>query len=554
MVLLQGLLCMQLLLRLFCKDEDGYVLLFTLLLLPIFLGASLLMVDVGRVTNAHSDLQTVADATALAGARELDGSPNAIANAGLAMAAVSNSVSMLSLGGENMHHEVSFSTDDGTFVSIAFLDAIPMQDDTPIDATWLAAHRVVDSAATDAAYVYVQVQASNFEPLAGYINEDGVFSRPANRPIGAIAITKVQQSVCNVAPLFICNPFEEENGVYYTDGLREAFRQGLLHGRMIKLKPLGSDDPAPDHYGFLETLADDGSISVATDAARHIYAGKVNPTCYSGDSVTPSTVLPDEIKDRFNTRFDILKGAYDVWHNNDPGTEYEIAPARNMRKGYKPGPVKFKFLPEACTSVVTDDDFDNADGETDTVFGLPDDPVMRRPTLGVTGAFIGGGSWNIDDYRAENYGAAHVNTIKNQITSSFPDRPPSRFDVYISEQIILHPDTGEELYKYAPPGSESGEALCAATKPATRGIDPVSNPARRQSFAVIVDCIAGAAPDGLPDSYPVNSFASIFFARAIEEISAPGGGTLDLEIIDMSGSGNEGGLDTLMRVESVLVR
>ena len=110
---------MQLLLRLFCKDEDGYVLLFTLLLLPIFLGASLLVVDVGRVTNTHSDLQTVADATALAGARELDGSPNSIANARLAMAAVSNSVSMLPPGGENMHHEVSFSTEDGAPLSLS---------------------------------------------------------------------------------------------------------------------------------------------------------------------------------------------------------------------------------------------------------------------------------------------------------------------------------------------------------------------------------------------------------------------------------------------------
>ena len=86
---------MQLLLRLLRKEDDGYVLVLTLLLLPIFLGASLLMVDVGRVTNAHADLQTVADATALTAARELDGSPNAIANARLAMAEVSNSVSML---------------------------------------------------------------------------------------------------------------------------------------------------------------------------------------------------------------------------------------------------------------------------------------------------------------------------------------------------------------------------------------------------------------------------------------------------------------------------
>lgn len=546
---------MQLLVRFFRRAEDGYVFVLTLLLLPVFLGASLLMVDVGRVTNAHADLQAAADAAALAAAKELDGSPNAIANARAAMANVTNTVSMLSTGGTDLHQDVSFETTGGGQVAVAFLDAVPTQDDTPIDAAWIANHKVSAANAEDANYVFVHVQATDFEPIAGYLRGDGVFARPANRPIGAVAVAKVQRTVCDVPPLYICNPFEQENGVFQTDGLREAFRQGLLHGRMIKLQPIGSDDPAPGHYGFLETLADDGSFSVAPDAARHIYAGKQNPTCYGTDSVRPSPVLPDEIKDGFNTRFDILKGAYNIWNNNSPGTEYEIAPARNVRKGYTPGPIKYKFLPEVCTTVVTDDHFDDADGETDAAFGLPDDPVMRQPYGGVIGSFLGDGSWDIDTYLAENYGAGNVSAIKAQITSSFPGRPPSRYDVYVAEQVILHPTTGAPLYQYVPPGGgESGEALCAATKPATRGIDPVSEPDRRRSFAVIVDCVAGAAPDGLPDSFPVNSFASIFLSRPIEEVSSPAGGTLDIEIIDMTGSGNETGLESQMRTEAILIR
>ena len=64
--------------KLFWRDESGYVLVFSLIALPALLALGLIIVDVGRGNNAHSDLQAAADAVALAGGRELDGGADAI--------------------------------------------------------------------------------------------------------------------------------------------------------------------------------------------------------------------------------------------------------------------------------------------------------------------------------------------------------------------------------------------------------------------------------------------------------------------------------------------
>ena len=78
-------------------DDRGYALVLTLLFMPVFIGLSLIIIDLGRGNNAHSDLQAAADALALAAAGELDGGPDSITRAKEAMAEVRNSVSFLSL-------------------------------------------------------------------------------------------------------------------------------------------------------------------------------------------------------------------------------------------------------------------------------------------------------------------------------------------------------------------------------------------------------------------------------------------------------------------------
>ena len=72
------------------RDEKGQILLMFTIMILVIMGVLGLSLEVGRVWHLRSQLQDLADAAALAGARKLDGSPGAIANAKIAAEAVNN--------------------------------------------------------------------------------------------------------------------------------------------------------------------------------------------------------------------------------------------------------------------------------------------------------------------------------------------------------------------------------------------------------------------------------------------------------------------------------
>src|SRR5829696_1015314 len=64
------------------KNQDGHILIYFTILLPVMLGTLGLSLDAaGRLFALSNELQDLADAAALAGARELDGAADAITRA-----------------------------------------------------------------------------------------------------------------------------------------------------------------------------------------------------------------------------------------------------------------------------------------------------------------------------------------------------------------------------------------------------------------------------------------------------------------------------------------
>src|SRR6188474_3205488 len=63
------------------RDETGHILLYFTILLPVMLGFIGLSLEGGRLLMLNSQLQDLADAAALAGAKALDGTVNAIDHA-----------------------------------------------------------------------------------------------------------------------------------------------------------------------------------------------------------------------------------------------------------------------------------------------------------------------------------------------------------------------------------------------------------------------------------------------------------------------------------------
>lgn len=166
---------------------------------------------------------------------------------------------------------------------------------------------------------------------------------------------------------------------------------------------------------------------------------------------------------------------------------------------------------------------------------------MVPPSSGATGAHIGSGDWDISAYWQAVHGVAPTGEQLSDM-NSFPDAlspgssVPSRYDVYRYE-------IDQGLVGDTSASGESGLPQCATAEPVA---------GRRLLYAAIVDCLANA--QGGATDLPVNSYASIFLTRPMVMDKALNAYTIDVEIVDISGQGGNGSLDTFVRDEAVLVR
>ncbi|MCI2400415.1 pilus assembly protein TadG-related protein [Aliiroseovarius subalbicans] len=531
------------------RDNRGYVFFLTLLFLPVFLGVALLVIDLGRGNNSHSDLQSAADALALAAARELDGGTNAIVRARTAMEAVDNTVSFLGTTATTSNIILEYEDVSGNEFTVIFLDDIPANDHDPINQAWVDAHKT--NLGTEAEFVYVRASSLDFQSIFS----SAIDSLVGTVPISAAAVATSRSAACNVPPVFICNPFE---GTGITD-LQTAFASGFFHGRIVKLHPKQNqtDPAAPGNFGYLQT---NGSSSAS--AIRGYFAGDSNPTCYDSSTVETKPGYATSIATGYNIRFDI----YDAPFKNDQDV---YAPAYNVRKGYEPGNGNVCNKQELVAPF--DSDFmgfpDNDDGNPATI-------DMTTPVNGAGGALIGTtNNWDLPLYWSVN----HPSQTALDVNTDYPDISsfghlgliPSRYDIYRHE-IEMQVDPSEDnLVAEGSPGGESGLPICSLSK---NGSLPASDPLldpnardRRIIFAAVIDCLAN--PFNGQATIPVNSFVSAFMVRPMEKASNNGkgnnnsedstlleGGTIDIEIVDITGSGGNGSLDAFVRDEAILVR
>ncbi len=134
-------------------------------------------------------------------------------------------------------------------------------------------------------------------------------------------------SVCSVAPIFVCNPYEESEGsmtdAQATAALYSAFDNPAILRRQLKLNRNGV---GPGHFGWLNTA--DGCDN-ATCMAKNV--ASASGACYSDAGVSLAIGNTNAVEPYFDTRFDI--------YNQDPPLASPSAapPGVNVRKGYLPG-------------------------------------------------------------------------------------------------------------------------------------------------------------------------------------------------------------------------
>jgi len=527
--------------RRFWNDHHGYVIALTLISMPLLLGFSLLVIDVGRSGNLHTDLQNAVDAMALTGARELDGRDDAIARAEAAIEKLANTAAFGGGGaGMSLGSNLTVTYDAGdaaaSTVTVTFLKAIPADDDDPI------AGSMVTTDSNEAAYAWVAAKEQAMQTI---------FPLPVGFTRGTInvsadAVAVYHAGACDITPIFICNPYEpagntsEAGNEQAAQDLHTNFAAGNLYGRQIEMHTTSSSNPGPGNFGFLRTPLGNGANVLAEALATG------NPgACYTQDSLDTQTgAVAGPVEAGVNTRFGIYEGSF-----KNARSDGRYRPSQNVRsaqtetgtaacKGYEPVMV--------------------GDTVGDVTKALPLGYGANMTPLG-GGKISSGNDWQYGTYwgvAQQGWPTPTVSTILSNY-SSYPAQAtgtpsqPSAYDVYRYElndaALLGNPSLNGEIGSPATGGQcYSGPDLSNYTA------DEYGD--RREIFAAIVNCGYEESVGHLNGHKTTQAvaFARMFMTKPA--IKAGPERYLSLEIIDITGQGGRGTLDEFLREEAELVR
>jgi len=285
----------------FCDDTSGFILPYVTVLMVVFIGLGALALDGGRYMSTQTQMQAIADALALSGARELDTLSGARARA---TSAIDNLVSN-GLTGMDYSGAITHATP-------IFYSALPV-----------ATAGFTGTAATsdlDARFVAVTVNPVTVPTMLPIgLN---------NFSTGAQAIAGfTSRTYCDIPPVFICNPYETSGMTdsQATSALQTNLALASVRRQQIRLDPTKS---GPGQFGYLVPPDGCNGASCLED-----WIAQANPkTCYQTASVDLNTGFKNSVTDGFNVRFDIYAGNLKQ-HKGDA----LYAPALNVRKGYTTG-------------------------------------------------------------------------------------------------------------------------------------------------------------------------------------------------------------------------
>ncbi|RWO23380.1 TadE/TadG family type IV pilus assembly protein [Mesorhizobium sp.] len=467
----------------FARDERGMALILVSIMLPVIIGFALLVIDMSRASNLHNDLQKGADAMSIAGASELDGKPDSIIRSDRAIATlVVNTYRFSSAGPQQT------LTDAG--ITRRYLRSLPPNDTDAIRVQDVITDE--DGDAGEAAFVEVTVNPIGFSAIfpASFLTGntgDNAFNIRATAVAGFAGVV-----VCDMTPLFICNPFPGQN-LQDVANNQNFFRKG------IKLV-MGSTSWGPGNMGFLRPAVSHGygEGDLADDIAHVDF-----PECVNSRGIyTQTGNLTTKAKAAFNTRFDMYGPHF-------AKTDASVPPAPNIRKGFDFKPKGNNPGTDPCDMIPATD--------LAKFHGLTQD--FSYPLFD---GRIGDGFWDYDGYVAANYPNGELAGFRDASGNAYSnDNPPSRYDLYKYEL-----DT-PGLVNTPSVGGETGQAMCHAT--------PSTDPDRRLVYAAIVDCDQYEDElNGQSGSMTAIGFASFFLTEPVT------GDDVLAEIVDIDGNAGRG--------------
>ena len=286
----------------FLRDETGVILPYVALLMTVLLAMGALAVDVGRQSSLQTQMQAIADAMAVAGARELTRGSDSIDRANAAINnIVNNGISQLGYSGSISHTTTFYSAINAATVGGG----------------------TTTSTQSEARFVQVNVTP---------VSISSIFGQVAGLKAGASALAGFKgTAACSIAPMFICNPYE-------SGSMTDAQATAALHAALDpkdsnfsaatlrkQIRMIVGNKTSPGHFGWLQPAnIKCNSTSCLKDWASRDTRTALAPSCYDQTGVTLATGNKP-LADYLNDRFDIYAGL---------GPSASYSPSINVRKGY----------------------------------------------------------------------------------------------------------------------------------------------------------------------------------------------------------------------------
>ncbi len=451
------------------RDQDGVILPYVTVMLVVIIGVSVLAIDGARLMSLQTQLQNGADALALAGAAELDRLPDAETRA---VNAMNGLVANSTVFGTGASRNVQIS-------QIEFYSRLPASDTSPMTEAARA------SDATNARFLSVTVVPVSLNTIlpAALFGGSNVISA------GASAIAGFDQVVCQVTPLFVCNPYEQPGTSYSeaSNALEIAESQPTIRRRLIRLRQYGDGDTPyrAGDYGFLDAATMPTGQTGTMDALASVHPA----ACFVQNGVTFRAGSLDSVREAFNVRFDIYQGSMSGRQN-----DVDFRPALNVRKGY----VGTGGGGNGGSCSATPASNWPIGSPPNQATGLPID--LEWPNMN---GHMGNGMWDFSTYWQVNHSSdGRPPPIVNGQAASNSD-PPSRYEVYRYE--IEHGYVSDHS-----PGGESGAPACYGGG----GLSDV--PDRRVMYAAIVNCQSLGLRGGPESNVPVAAFGKFFLTLPLQ--------------------------------------
>jgi Flp pilus assembly protein TadG len=273
-----------------CRDERGSIIIKFTIMLPVIMGIIGLGLDGSRFLMLNNESQDLADAAALAGAKELDGAVDAITRADNAARTLLNNAPRWSDLGS------------GQVATVEFFEKlnpdVPTTD--PVRAS------------------LIKVTSTTRQVMPTFLRAAGATS---NNQTSATATAGSDIVACNVQPLMLCNPYEPVGQEFHA-----------TPGQLFWMKTKGSDSPggdgnsfAPGDFGLLDPP---GYNSSGANLIRDLLSKQSPKFCYV-NNVSPRTGhATQKVNEGINVRFDMQP--------NGSTSGMDLTPAPDVIKGLIP--------------------------------------------------------------------------------------------------------------------------------------------------------------------------------------------------------------------------